>query len=102
MQQLSHLLFQRVRASLERYAAFSYELSDSDYADCDVNDPFALAASASIEAFLEPIEPFLAGGVLNVFMAQLAESTARMLEEFTFKKRFSAVCAASSAKGSLF
>lgn len=66
-------------------------MSESDYADCDANDPFALAAVSVLEASLEPFVPLISQGCRAALLSQLADFTARRLEEMTMSKRFTAV-----------
>jgi hypothetical protein len=97
--QVSAALAQRIRPGLDRFGAVGYDLSEADYADCDVNDPFALAAVAAVAAALQPFEVLLSEGVRSVLVGQLADAAARRMEELVFTKRFTAVRATLGCGG---
>lgn len=93
MSVISGPLLQRVRPLLDRFAAVSYEMTEGDFADCDANDPFALAALAVVDSQLETFDDFLTHGCKVNLVTQIADGIAKRVEELVFAKRFTLVIA---------
>ncbi|CAK9016680.1 unnamed protein product [Durusdinium trenchii] len=83
------ILKAHLRPLLEPLDKLDYNISEAQYADFQVNDPFAKAFNAQADAIHQHIKAVLNPTSAEEIMQQMAEQTCRRLEKAALSKRFS-------------
>jgi conserved oligomeric Golgi complex subunit 4 len=91
LKELSAKLLQNVKSIVDSFQTVSYELSELDYADCELNDPFVSQFTSQLEQHILPFkEVFTMENYDNLtqhFLARLV----RRFEKHVLKKKFTFV-----------
>lgn len=83
------LLKTHLRPLLDPLDKLDYNISEAQYADFQVNDPFAKAFNAQAAAIHQHIKAVLNPSSAEEIMQQMAEQTCRRIEKAALGKRFS-------------
>lgn len=83
------ILKAHLRPLLDPLDKLDYNISEAQYADFQVNDPFAKAFNAQAAAIHQHIKGVLNSCSAEEIMQQMAEQTCRRIEKATLTKRFS-------------
>ncbi|CAJ1359243.1 unnamed protein product [Effrenium voratum] len=83
------ILKAHLRPLLEPLDKLDYNISEAQYADYQVNDPFAKAFNAQADVIHQHIKAVLNSTSAEEIMQQMAEQTCKRLEKAALSKRFS-------------
>ncbi|GAB2233299.1 hypothetical protein Droror1_Dr00002519 [Drosera rotundifolia] len=93
MEQLASTVTPRIRTVLDTVATISYELSEADYAENELNDPWvqrAEAASCSaVETNAACLQPYMTTNNYDSFVHLIIDLIFKRLEVIMMQKRFS-------------
>ncbi|CAE7728026.1 COG4 [Symbiodinium sp. CCMP2456] len=78
-----------LRPMLEPLDKLDYNISEAQYADFQVNDPFAKAFNAQADVIHQHIKAVLNSSSAEEIMQQMAEQTCRRIEKAALSKHFS-------------
>ncbi|CAE7684239.1 COG4 [Symbiodinium pilosum] len=78
-----------LRPMLEPLDKLDYNISEAQYADFQVNDPFAKAFNAQADVIHQHIKAVLNASSAEEIMQQMAEQTCRRIEKAALSKHFS-------------
>ncbi|CAE8691685.1 unnamed protein product, partial [Polarella glacialis] len=78
-----------LRPMLDPLNTLDYNISEAQYADCQVNDPFAKAFNSQAEVIHQHAKAVLNPASAEEIMQQMAEQTCRRIEKAALSKRFS-------------
>eukprot|EP00897_Mesotaenium_endlicherianum_P006163 jgi/Mesen1/5575/ME000281S04641 len=88
LEQLSDSINPRLRVVLDTVAGVSYDLTEAQYAENEVNDPWVQALLHAVEASVEWLQPLLTGGNYDALVHLVIDFVTRRLEALILQKRF--------------
>lgn len=88
LQSLSNGIFSRIRASLEALTSASYVLTETEYADNEMKDPWVQNLLANIDTLVQWLQPLLVTSAFESLVQIIADSIASRLEAVVLTKRF--------------
>lgn len=86
---LTNRIGQDLRPELERMVAISYDLTERQYAEREVNDPFVDEFLARLGGALRPLRPRLGDDVFDRLLHTLVQYVTKRVEGIALSKRFS-------------
>ncbi|KAJ3683805.1 hypothetical protein LUZ60_014032 [Juncus effusus] len=89
LDQLLQSVGPRIRPVLDSVATVSYELTDSDYAENEANDPWAHKLLHSIDSTVSWLQPYLTPNNYDSLIHLLIDFVVKRLEVIMMQKRFS-------------
>lgn len=89
MEQLVATVTPRIRPVLDSVATISYELSEAEYADNEVNDPWVQRLLHAVEANVAWLQPLMTSNNYDVFVHLVIDFIVKRLEVIMMQKRFS-------------
>ena len=89
MEQLVATVTPRIRPVLDSVATISYELSESEYADNEVNDPWVQRILHAVEINVAWLQPLLTANNYDSFVHLVIDFIVKRLEVIMMQKRFS-------------
>ncbi|XVE91114.1 hypothetical protein DITRI_Ditri20bG0129100 [Diplodiscus trichospermus] len=89
MEQLVATVTPRVRPVLDSVATISYELSESEYADNEVNDPWVQRLLHAVEINVAWLQPLMTANNYDSFVHLVIDFIVKRLEVIMMQKRFS-------------
>ncbi|KAL5731200.1 Golgi transport complex subunit 4 [Ranunculus cassubicifolius] len=89
MEQLASTITPRIRPVLDTVATISYELSESDYAENEVNDPWVQKLLHAVETNAAWLQPVMTTNNYDSFVHLLIDFIVKRLEVIMMQKRFS-------------
>lgn len=89
MEQLVATVAPRVRPVLDNVATISYELSEAEYADNEVNDPWVQRLLHAVEANVAWLQPLMTTNNYDMFVHLIIDFIVKRLEVIMMQKRFS-------------
>ncbi|XAR62914.1 hypothetical protein NMG60_11022652 [Bertholletia excelsa] len=89
MEQLVATITPRIRPVLDSVATIGYELSEAEYADNEVNDPWVQRLLHSVEINVAWLQPFMTANNYDLFVHLVIDFIVKRLEVIMMQKRFS-------------
>ncbi|KAA8532648.1 hypothetical protein F0562_032536 [Nyssa sinensis] len=89
MEQLVATVTPRIRPVLDSVATISYELSESEYADNEVNDPWVQRLLHAVETNVAWLQPLMTANNYDSFVHLAIDFIVKRLEVIMMQKRFS-------------
>ena len=89
MEQLVATVTPRIRPVLDSVATISYELSESEYADNEVNDPWVQRILHAVEINVAWFQPLMTANNYDSFVHMVIDFIVKRLEVIMMQKRFS-------------
>ncbi|KAF5733385.1 conserved oligomeric Golgi complex subunit 4 [Tripterygium wilfordii] len=89
MEQLVATVAPRIRPVLDGVATISYELSEAEYADNEVNDPWVQRLLHSVETNATWLQPLMTANNYDLFIHLIIDFIVKRLEVIMMQKRFS-------------
>ncbi|KAH9614151.1 hypothetical protein KSS87_011159 [Heliosperma pusillum] len=89
MEQLVATVTPRIRPILDTVATISYELSEAEYADNEVNDPWVQRLLYAVETNAAWLQPVMTANNYDVFVHLIIDFIVKRLEVIMMQKRFS-------------
>ncbi|GAB4850693.1 Golgi transport complex subunit 4 [Ancistrocladus abbreviatus] len=89
MEQLVATVTPRIRPVLDSVATISYELSEAEYADNEVNDPWVQRLLHAVETNAAWLQPVMTANNYDSFVHLIIDFIAKRLEVIMMQKRFS-------------
>lgn len=89
MEQLVATVTPRIRPILDSVATISYELSEAEYADNEVNDPWVQRLLHAVETNAGWLQPVMTANNYDTFVHLIIDFIAKRLEVIMMQKRFS-------------
>ncbi|KAL3534739.1 hypothetical protein ACH5RR_003200 [Cinchona calisaya] len=89
MEQLVATVAPRIRPVLDSVATISYELSEAEYADNEVNDPWVQRLLHAVDANVAWLQPLMTANNYDVFVHLVIDFIVKRLEVIMMQKRFS-------------
>lgn len=89
MDQLAATVTPRIRPILDTVATISYELSEAEYADNEVNDPWVQRLLHAVETNAGWLQPVMTANNYDTFVHLIIDFIAKRLEVIMMQKRFS-------------
>ncbi|XP_057499387.1 conserved oligomeric Golgi complex subunit 4-like [Actinidia eriantha] len=89
MEQLVATVTPRIRPVLDSVATISYELSEAEYADNEVNDPWVQRLLHSVESSVSWLQPLMTASNYDSFVHIVIDFIVKRLEAIMMQKRFS-------------
>ncbi|XP_059624106.1 conserved oligomeric Golgi complex subunit 4 [Cornus florida] len=89
MEQLVAIITPRIRPVLDSVATISYELSEAEYADNEVNDPWVQRLLHSVETNVAWLQPLMTANNYDSFVHLVVDFIVKRLEVIMMQKRFS-------------
>uniref|UniRef100_A0A5B6ZG15 Conserved oligomeric Golgi complex subunit 4 n=2 Tax=Davidia involucrata TaxID=16924 RepID=A0A5B6ZG15_DAVIN len=89
MEQLVATVTPRIRPVLDSVATISYELSEAEYADNEVNDPWVQRLLHAVETNLSWLQPLMTANNYDFFVHLVIDFIVKRLEVIMMQKRFS-------------
>ncbi|XP_052194707.1 conserved oligomeric Golgi complex subunit 4-like [Diospyros lotus] len=89
MEQLVATVTPRIRPVLDSVATISYELSEAEYADNEVNDPWVQRLLHSVETNVAWLQPVMTTNNYDSFVHLVIDFIVKRLEVIMMQKRFS-------------
>ncbi|XVF86226.1 hypothetical protein PTKIN_Ptkin18bG0023300 [Pterospermum kingtungense] len=89
MEQLVATVTPRIRPVLDSVATISYELSESEYADNEVNDPWVQRLLHGVEINVAWLQPLMTSNNYDSFVHLVIDFIVKRLEVIMMQKRFS-------------
>ncbi|XP_058225691.1 conserved oligomeric Golgi complex subunit 4-like isoform X2 [Rhododendron vialii] len=89
MEQLVATMTGRIRPVLDSVATISYELSEAEYADKEVNDPWVQRLIHSADSNVAWLQPLMTANNYDSFVHLVIDFIVKRLEVFMMQKRFS-------------
>uniref|UniRef100_A0A6P4A637 Conserved oligomeric Golgi complex subunit 4 n=1 Tax=Ziziphus jujuba TaxID=326968 RepID=A0A6P4A637_ZIZJJ len=89
MEQLVATITPRIRPVLDGVATISYELSEAEYADNEVNDPWVQRLLHAVESNVAWLQPLMTANNYDSFVHLVIDFIVKRLEVTMMQKRFS-------------
>ncbi|KAK4409437.1 Conserved oligomeric Golgi complex subunit [Sesamum angolense] len=89
MEQLVATVTPRIRPVLDSVATISYELSEAEYADNEVNDPWVQRLLHAVETNVAWLQPLMTANNYDTFVHLVIDFIVKRLEVIMMQKRFS-------------
>lgn len=89
LEQLVATVAPRIRPVLDSVATISYELSEAEYADNEVNDPWVQRLLHSVETNVAWLQPLMTVSNYDAFVHLVIDFIVKRLEVIMMQKRFS-------------
>lgn len=89
LEQLMASISPRIRPVLDSVATVSYELSDAEYEDNEVNDPWVQKLLHAIETNVAWLQPVMTSNNYDSFVHLVIDFTVKRLDVIMMQKRFS-------------
>ncbi|OMO76067.1 hypothetical protein CCACVL1_15936 [Corchorus capsularis] len=89
MEQLVSTVTPRIRPVLDSVATISYELSESEYADNEMNDPWVQRLLHAVENNVAWLQPLMTANNYDSFVHLVIDFIVKRLEVIMMQKRFS-------------
>ncbi|GFP98871.1 conserved oligomeric golgi complex subunit 4 [Phtheirospermum japonicum] len=89
MEQLVASVTPRIRPVLDSVATISYELSEAEYADNEVNDPWVQRLLHAVETNVAWLQPLMTANNYDTFLHLVIDFIVKRLEVIMMQKRFS-------------
>lgn len=89
MEQLVATVIPRIRPILDNVATISYELSEAEYADNEMNDPWVQRLLHAVEANAAWLQPVMTANNYDTFVHLIIDCITKRLEVIMMQKRFS-------------
>lgn len=89
LEQLVASVTPRIRPLLDTVATISYELSESEYADNEVNDPWVQRLLHAVETNVGWLQPLMTANNYDAFVHLVIDFLVKRLEVIMMQKRFS-------------
>ncbi|EEF47059.1 conserved hypothetical protein [Ricinus communis] len=89
MEQLVATVTQRIRQVLDSVTTISYELSEAEYADNEVNDPWVQRLLHAVETNVSWLQPVMTANNYDSFVHLVIDYIVKRLEVIMMQKRFS-------------
>ncbi|XP_042061332.1 conserved oligomeric Golgi complex subunit 4-like [Salvia splendens] len=89
MEQLVATVTPRIRPVLDSVATISYELSEAEYADNEVNDPWVQRLLHAVEINVAWLQPLMTATNYDTFLHLVIDFIVKRLEVIMMQKRFS-------------
>ncbi|XP_057534976.1 conserved oligomeric Golgi complex subunit 4 [Amaranthus tricolor] len=89
MEQLVATVTPRIRPILDNVATISYELSEAEYADNEVNDPWVQRLLHAVETNAAWLQPVMTANNYDTFVHLIIDFITKRLEVIMMQKRFS-------------
>ncbi|KAF7843824.1 conserved oligomeric Golgi complex subunit 4-like [Senna tora] len=89
MEQLVATVTPRIRPLLDTVGTISYELSEADYADNEVNDPWVQRLLHAVETNVAWLQPLMTASNYDTFVHLVIDFIVKRLEVIMMQKRFS-------------
>ncbi|XP_057977299.1 conserved oligomeric Golgi complex subunit 4 [Malania oleifera] len=89
MEQLVATVTPRIRPVLDSVATISYELSEAEYADNEVNDPWVRRLLHAVETNAAWLQPVMTANNYDSFVHMVIDFITKRLEVIMMQKRFS-------------
>lgn len=89
MEQLVATVTPRIRPVLDSVATISYELSEAEYADNEVNDPWVQRLLHAVETNVAWLQPVMTASNYDAFVHLVIDFIVKRLEVIMMQKRFS-------------
>lgn len=89
MEQLVATVTPRIRPLLDSVATISYELSEAEYADNEVNDPWVQRLLHAVETNIRWLQPLMTANNYDSFVHLVIDFIVKRLEVIMMQKRFS-------------
>lgn len=89
LEQLVATVTPRIRPVLDTVATISYELSESEYADNEVNDPWVQRLLHAVETNVAWLQPLMTANNYDSFVHLVIDFVVKRLEVIMMQKRFS-------------
>ncbi|KAI8544892.1 hypothetical protein RHMOL_Rhmol07G0000800 [Rhododendron molle] len=89
MEQVVATVTPRIRSVLDSVATISYELSEAEYADNEVNDPWVQRLLHSVESNVAWFQPLMTANNYDSFVHLVIDFIVKRLEVIMMQKRFS-------------
>ncbi|CAA7013042.1 unnamed protein product [Microthlaspi erraticum] len=89
MEQLVATVTPRIRPVLDTVATISYELTETEYAENEVNDPWVQRLLHSVETNAAWLQPLMTSNNYDSFLHLIIDFIVRRLEVIMMQKRFS-------------
>ncbi|XP_074268881.1 conserved oligomeric Golgi complex subunit 4 [Silene latifolia] len=89
MEQLVATVTPRIRPILDTVATISYELSEAEYADNEVNDPWVQRLLHAVETNAAWLQPVMTANNYDMFVHLIIDFIVKRLEVIMMQKRFS-------------
>ena len=89
LEQLVATVTPRIRPLLDSVATISYELSEAEYADNEVNDPWVQRLLHAVETNVAWLQPLMTANNYDSFVHLVIDFIVKRLEVIMMQKRFS-------------
>jgi len=89
IEQLVSTITPRLRPVLDSVGTISYELSEAEYADNEVNDPWVQRLLHSVETNVAWLQPLMTSNNYDTFVHLIVDFIVKRLEVIMMQKRFS-------------
>ncbi|XP_020273551.1 conserved oligomeric Golgi complex subunit 4-like [Asparagus officinalis] len=89
MEQLGSTITPRIRPVLDTVATISYELSDAEYEENEMNDPWVQKLLHAVESNIFWLQPFMTSNNYDLFVHLVIDFIVKRLEVIMMQKRFS-------------
>ncbi|KAL6982165.1 Golgi transport complex subunit 4 [Sarracenia purpurea var. burkii] len=89
MEQLVATVTPRIRPVLDTVATISYELSEAEYADNEISDPWVQRLLLSVESNVAWLQPLMTANNYDSFVHLVIDFIVKRLEVIMMQKRFS-------------
>ncbi|XP_030523683.2 conserved oligomeric Golgi complex subunit 4-like [Rhodamnia argentea] len=89
MEQLVATVTPRIRAVLDSVATINYELSDAEYANNDIKDPWVQRLLHAVETYVACLQPLMTANNYDSFVHFVIDFIVKGLEAIMMQKRFS-------------
>ncbi|ONK71711.1 uncharacterized protein A4U43_C04F11570 [Asparagus officinalis] len=89
MEQLGSTITPRIRPVLDTVATISYELSDAEYEENEMNDPWVQKLLHAVESNIVWLQPFMTSNNYDLFVHLVIDFIVKRLEVIMMQKRFS-------------
>lgn len=89
MEQLVSTVTPRIRPVLDSVGTISYELSEAEYADNEVNDPWVQRLLHAVETNIAWLQPLMTANNFDLFVHLVIDFVVKRLEVIMMQKRFS-------------
>lgn len=88
LEQLANSIVPRLRPALDAVSAVSYDLSEAQYAENEVDDPWVQRLVMLVEQNLGTLQPLLTPNNYDSLVAQVTDLVVRRVEAVIVQKRF--------------
>ncbi|KAL8122554.1 hypothetical protein AgCh_019043 [Apium graveolens] len=89
MEQLVASVTPKIRLVLDKVGTISYELSEAEYADNEVNDPWVQTLLHNVETNIAWLQPLMTANNYDLFVHLVIDFVVKRLEVIMMQKRFS-------------